>query len=276
MNLVYNGIPITGSWGGDCSELAQAYAGQASDTAGYMSAMQATFALADDGTNSKFGDQDLYADLDSVVIGSKLGKDTGIADTMRDYYASLTNYNRCHDFIALSFGTVDTGDQAAFRDKVYTTMTGDSGMQLLLYMNGMWDKSSWSISQEAEAPMQGAAYLFADYLAQAVNNEKVKSDSTTLMASMGKEALASALSALGYEDAASAANGAAQSVSSQAAGSGSSGSMEDAVSDALTNATQKLKGSFSLSAFQLVLVVLGAAALAVLLGSIVTLFRHRR
>ena len=35
MNLVYNGIPIAGSWGGDCMQLAKAYYGQASDEAGY-------------------------------------------------------------------------------------------------------------------------------------------------------------------------------------------------------------------------------------------------
>ena len=33
MNLVYNGIPITGSWGGDCMQLAQKYYGQAQDAA---------------------------------------------------------------------------------------------------------------------------------------------------------------------------------------------------------------------------------------------------
>ena len=32
INLVYNGVPITGSWGGDCMELARAYQGQARAT----------------------------------------------------------------------------------------------------------------------------------------------------------------------------------------------------------------------------------------------------
>ena len=43
LNLVYNGLPITGSWGGDCQELAQQYYGQASDAAGYAEAMRATY-----------------------------------------------------------------------------------------------------------------------------------------------------------------------------------------------------------------------------------------
>ena len=43
MNLVYNGIPITGSWGGNCEELARQYYGQAGDAAGYAEAMRASF-----------------------------------------------------------------------------------------------------------------------------------------------------------------------------------------------------------------------------------------
>ena len=54
MNLVYRGMPITGSWGGDCMQLAQVYAGQASDADGYASLMQQTFAIEDDGSASKF------------------------------------------------------------------------------------------------------------------------------------------------------------------------------------------------------------------------------
>ena len=45
MNLVYRGMPIAGSWGGDCMQLAQVYAGQASDADGYASLMQQTFAI---------------------------------------------------------------------------------------------------------------------------------------------------------------------------------------------------------------------------------------
>lgn len=54
MNLVYNGIPITGSWGGDCEELARQYYGQAGDAAGYAEAMRASFNMDDDGTLSRF------------------------------------------------------------------------------------------------------------------------------------------------------------------------------------------------------------------------------
>ena len=94
MNLVYNGIPITGSWGGDCQQLAQQYYGQAQDAAGYAAAMRATFNMDDDGSLSKFGDQDLRADMDSVIVGSKVTQDTDLADALRSYYENLTEYDR--------------------------------------------------------------------------------------------------------------------------------------------------------------------------------------
>lgn len=128
MNLVYRGMPIAGSWGGDCMQLAQVYAGQASDADGYASLMQQTFAIEDDGSASKFGDQDLRADLDSVVAGSELKSGSNVADVLRNYYTNLTDYDRCYQFIAMSFGSMNTSDSEAFRNKVYSTMTADAGM----------------------------------------------------------------------------------------------------------------------------------------------------
>lgn len=278
MNLVYNGIPITGSWGGDCMELAQAYAGQASDAASYQKLMAATFAIPDDGSTSTFGDQDLRADLDSVNVGAQLKADTSIADTLRTYYTSLDDATRCYDFIARSFGTVDTGKTDTFRETVYSTMVNDAGMQLLLYINGLWGQSGdWTISASAEPAMRGAAYSFADYLATAVGNEKVKSDSSTLMVTMAGPALTDALSALGYQDAASAASSyyASSGAQSTSTATVSGSNVSEAVSSALTGATQTIKGAFNLDVFRLVLCVLGGAALLLLLGCVVMLLRHR-
>ena len=137
INLVYNGLPITGSWGGDCMELAQYYMGQASDAAGYASLMNATFNLEDDGSTSVFSSSDLRADLDSVNIGAGLTADSRLADAIRTYYADLTEYDRVYQFIARSFGSVNTGDET-FADTVYDTLVGDTGMQLLLYTEDMW------------------------------------------------------------------------------------------------------------------------------------------
>ena len=112
VNLTYCGLPTAGGWGGDCMQLARAYNGQASDAAGYAELMRATFNMQDDGTNSVFGDQDLRADLDSVIIGTQLTADTNIAETLRQYYDTLTDYDRAKQFIMLSFGTVNTSDAA--------------------------------------------------------------------------------------------------------------------------------------------------------------------
>lgn len=271
MNLVYNGIPIAGSWGGDCMQLAQVYAGQASDADGYASLMQQTFAIEDDGSASKFGDQDLRADLDSVVAGSELKSGSNVADVLRNYYTNLTDYDRCYQFIAMSFGSMNTSDSEAFRNKVYSTMTADTGMQLLLYMNGMWSSSGWQVDADAEPALRGACNELADYLSRAVNGEKVKSASSTLMHTMAGQALVDALNALGDGEAASAAQSALEA-DSGAAISISSG---DAVDDALNTATEKLKTDFNAQAFELGLLVLGAAALLGMVVCIAMLISHR-
>lgn len=41
--------------------------------------MRASFNINDDGTLSRFSNGDLRADLDSVVVGSKVTKDTDLA-----------------------------------------------------------------------------------------------------------------------------------------------------------------------------------------------------
>ena len=184
MNLVYNGIPITGSWGGDCEELARQYYGQAGDAAGYAEAMRASFNIDDDGTLSRFSNGDLRADLDSVVVGSKVTKDTDLAEALRSYYANLTEYDRVKEFISLSFGTVDTSS-TAFADAVYSALLEDSGMQLLFYMNGMWTVKGWQIKDDYAPAVRGATDLFAEYLANAVNHEKIKSETNDRLVAMG-------------------------------------------------------------------------------------------
>ena len=252
INLVYRGVPITGSWGGDCMELAQQFSGQASDVDGYISLMQSSLG-SEDGT-STFGAEDLRADLDSINIGSQLTADTNLADLMRTYYADLSDYDRAYRFTALSFGNVNTGNTNDFRETVYSTLTSDAGMQLLLYLKGMWTSDGWTINSDAEPALRGAAYVFADYLSSTVNGEQVKSDGSALKAMSG-QSLSDALNALGESDAANAALGALSSAA------GAANSSSGAVSDALDEATATLKSGFNAQAFQLVLLVIAAAAL---------------
>ena len=269
LNLVYNGIPITGSWGGDCMELAQAYYGQASDAAGYAEAMRATFNIADDGTLSKFGDQDLRADLDSVVVGSSLQQSTNIAEALRSYYADLTDYERARQFITLSFGTVDTS-ASSFGDAVYSALMQDSGMQLLFYMNGMWTTDGWQIKEDYAPAVRGATDLLAEYLAQAVNHEKIKSETNNRLVAMGGQALADALAALGDSDAAQAALAATENAASDAASAAASSG------NVISGATQTLQRSFNVKIFQLILLIGAAAAIFMLILSMVLFVTHRR
>lgn len=269
LNLVYNGLPITGSWGGDCQELAQQYYGQASDAAGYAEAMRATFNIDDDGTLSKLGDQDLHADLDSVVVGSQITKDTDLAEALRSYYANLTDYDRASRFISLSFGTVDTAD-ASFGDAVYNALLEDSGMQLLLYMNSMWSSDGWKIKDDYAPAVRGATDLLAEYLANTVNHEKIKSETNDRLVAMGGQALSDALTALGDTDAAQAALAAADAAANGAE------SAVDSSSSVISGATETLQNSFNVQIFQLVLLILAGLAAFLLVFSLVMFFLRRR
>ena len=269
MNLVYNGIPITGSWGGDCQQLAQQYYGQAQDAAGYAAAMRATFNIDDDGSLSKFGDQDLRADMDSVIIGSKVTQDTDLADALRSYYENLTEYDRAKEFISLSFGTQDTSS-SSFADAVYRALLDDSGMQLLFYMNGMWSVNGWQIKEDYAPAVRGAADLFAEYLAGAVNHEKVKSETNDRLVAMGGQALSDALAALGDSDAAAAALAAANELADGTQSAVSSGS------DAISAARDTLQTKFDVKIFQLILLIAAAAAAFMLVFSMVMFVVHRK
>lgn len=269
MNLVYNGIPITGSWGGDCQEMAKAYAGQASDAAGYASAMRATFNIDDDGSTSYFGNQDLRADMDSVIVGSKVTKDTDLADALRSYYANLTDYDRAREFISLSFGTVDTSS-SDFADAVYRALMDDSGMQLLFYMNDMWSVQGWAIKDEYAPAVRGITDLFAEYLSGAVNGEKIKSDTNDRLVAMGGQALSDALSALGDTDAAQAALSAADSMANNAESTVSSGS------DAISTARETFQTKFDVKIFQMILLIVGGLAAFMLVFSLVMFAVRRR
>ena len=204
-------------------------------------------------------------------LRTPLKSGSNVADVLRNYYTNLTDYDRCYQFIAMSFGSMNTSDSEAFRNKVYSTMTADAGMQLLLYMNGMWSSSGWQVDADAEPALRGACNELADYLSRAVNGEKVKSASSTLMHTMAGQALVDALNALGDGEAATAAQSALEADS----GATISTSSGDAVDDALNTATEKLKTDFNAQAFELGLLVLGAAALLGMVVCIAMLISHR-
>ncbi len=253
LQMVYKKLPVCGSWGGDSMQLVQMYLGQAADAEGYMGLMQATFNA---GGESVFGNEDVRADMDSVILGSALAADTRLAALLQSYYTpTLTDYERAQQFIALTFGAVDTGNQSAFRQAVYTTLVEDTGMQLLLYLYGMWQQDGWQLSAEAEPALRGAANVFADYLAAAVNGERVAGVGDTLMTTVASQALADLLTAMGYPEAAQAAVAAAGRENQQVAEAAG-------VDGVLENATQHLRERFDAALFRTVLLAVAAAAVA--------------
>ena len=266
INMTYRGLPTAGGWGGDCMELAQAYSGQASDADGYAELMRATFNSDDDGTNSVFGDQDLRADLDSVIVGTQISADSDLAATLRNYYANLTDYDRARQFIMLSFGSVNTGD-ASFKEVVYNALLQDSGAQLMLYLNGMWQLDDWQLDPDWAPALRGATDLLAEYLSGCVNGERITGNGSSLVA-MGGQALAEALTVLGEYDAADAVLAAESSAAATPAPD------SDTASAVIGTATDALREHFDVKIFQVILLILGAIAVFVLIFSIALLVNH--
>lgn len=264
MQLVSKGLPLAGSWGGDCMELVQAYKGQAADAEGYMALMQTTFNTTGE---SVFGTADLLADMDAVILGEQLRSDTRLADLLRGYYtADLTDHDRAYTFIALSFGNVDTSRQDSFRELVYNTLIQDTGMQLLLYLNGLWQVDGWQIAPEAEPAMRAACSLMADTLTAAVGGETVSTDSDQRMTTMAGEALVDALNTLGDPEAAAAAQAAQQQGQDDPEDPGPQG-----LDGWLYGITASLRESFDVRLYRAVLLVIGGVALAGLVTSLALL-----
>lgn len=264
MQMVYHGMPVAGGWGGDIAKLAMAYLGQAQQAEDYKALMQANFA---GGMNTVFSELRLRSDLDAVVLGAQLTGDTRLADLLQGYYtAGQNDHDRAWQFMALTFGNVDTADQQALRTAVYDTVLHDTGMQLLLYMQGMWQKEGWQITPEAEPAVRAACDLFADYLAAAVNGEPVTTDSEVRMTTVGAQALVDALQAIGDPEAAQAA---AEAYAQWEAQPQPTPEPEHQGLDGfLYNLSLNLQNRFDANVFRAVLWVIGGLAL---LGLVVSL-----
>ena len=143
-------------------------------------------------------------------------------------------------------------------------------MQLLFYMNGMWSVNGWQIKEDYAPAVRGAADLFAEYLAGAVNHEKVKSETNDRLVAMGGQALSDALAALGDSDAAAAALAAANELADGTQSAVSSGS------DAISAARENLQTNFNVKVFQLILLIAAGLAAFMLVFSMVMFVVHRK
>lgn len=272
LNLVYDGIPLLGSWGGDCAELAQTYLGQASDEAGYIELMQASFNQEGD-PSLVFSAQDLRADLDAVIVGGQLAQGDSIAASLRAHYTGLaSNYDRVYAFTEMTFGNVDTADTEAFADRIYTTLAQDTGMQLLLYRSGLLALDGWQITAEAQPALRAACTLLAQNLSTALGGERIRTDRTVLMTTRAPQALADALTALGDD---AAANAALDAQLNQETDTGTT-SATSRVDEALTSAAQHLQTGFDAKIFQIVLLAVGSVAALGLVVSLMLFFGHNR
>ena len=128
----------------------------------------------------------------------------------------------------------------------------------------------WKIKEDYAPAVRGATDLFAEYLAGAVNYEKIKSETNDRLVAMGGQALSDALAALGDTDAASAALAAADEFANNAQSTVSSGS------DAISTARETLQTKFDVKIFQLVLLIAAAVAAFMLVFSMVMFVVHRR
>ena len=164
---------------------------------------------------------------------------------------------------------MDTSAES-FKDAVYSALLEDSGLQLLFYMNGMWSVSDWTIKEDYAPAVRGATDVFAEYLAQTVNYEKIKSETNDRLVAMGGEALSDALTALGDTDAAQAALTAAKAAEDNVQSTVSSGS------DAISTARQTLQTKFDVKIFQLILYTAAAVAVFMLVFSLVMFVMHRK
>ena len=164
---------------------------------------------------------------------------------------------------------MDTSSKA-FADAVYSALLEDSGMQLLFYMNGMWTVKGWQIKDDYAPAVRGATDLFAEYLANAVNHEKIKSETNDRLVAMGGQALADALEALGDTDAAQAALTAAEEMANNAQSTVSSGS------DVVSAARENLQTNFNVKVFQLILLIAAGLAAFMLVFSMVMFVVHRK
>ena len=104
-----------------------------------------------------------------------------------------------------------------------------------------------------------------------MNGERVSSGNISRLAEMASTALADALNALGDSDAANAALAAGESET----GTASSGATS-AVDGALDEAAATLRSSFDVTAFQLVLLIIGAVALFGMILNLAMLVREVR
>lgn len=168
-------LPVVCTWGGDCIQLAGSVQGSGMDEEGCIQQLKPYFACEDENA-SLLPKSDWLADLDGVNIGSTLTQDSDLAESIREYYRSISTGERALRFVLAQFGEVDTGDQQAFRQQVKDKFFSDSGVQLLLLSQKQMtldEERNFVVVDSLNAPLNAVCSLTADTLAEMLDGAKV-------------------------------------------------------------------------------------------------------
>lgn len=168
-------LPVVCTWGGDCIQLAGSVQGSGMDEESCIQQLKPYFACEDENA-SLLPKSDWLADLDGVNIGSTLTQDSDLAESIREYYRSISTGERARRFVLAQFGEVDTGDQQAFRQQVKDKFFSDSGVQLLLLSKKQMtldEERNFVVVDSLNAPLNAVCSLTADTLAEMLDGAKV-------------------------------------------------------------------------------------------------------
>ena len=168
-------LPVVCTWGGDCIQLAGSVQGSDMDEESCIQQLKPYFACEDENA-SLLPKSDWLADLDGVNIGSTLTQDSDLAESIREYYRSISTGERARRFVLAQFGEVDTGDQQAFRQQVKDKFFSDSGVQLLLLSQKQMtldEERNFVVVDSLNAPLNAVCSLTADTLAEMLDGAKV-------------------------------------------------------------------------------------------------------
>ena len=168
-------LPVVCTWGGDCIQLAGSVQGSGMDEGSCIQQLKPYFACEDENA-SLLPKSDWLADLDGVNIGSTLTQDSDLAESIREYYCSISTGDRARRFVLAQFGEVDTGDQQTFRQQVKDKFFSDSGVQLLLLSQKQMtldEERNFLVVDSLNAPLNAVCSLTADTLAEMLDGAKV-------------------------------------------------------------------------------------------------------
>lgn len=168
-------LPVVCTWGGDCIQLADSVQGSGMDEGSCIQQLKPYFACEDENA-SLMPKSDWLADLDGVNIGSTLTQDSDLAESIREYYRSISTGERARRFVLAQFGEVDTGDQQTFRQQVKDKFFSDSGVQLLLLSQKQMtldEERNFLVVDSLNAPLNAVCSLTADTLAEMLDGAKV-------------------------------------------------------------------------------------------------------